>query len=114
MNTFINDLLSELSFAKIIAAVFIAFAIGGIYFLRDKCALFFRKTLPSKPILILASTGGTCRDPMAKAIVEQALGKKAKKIKIIACGIMQGSTSSPSKAARIVLTETYGIDLLKK
>lgn len=64
--------------------------------------------------LVFLSAGGTCRDPMAKVIASQLL--KSQKLKhrihIRALGLGPLSKSEVSYAARYVIKELYGKDLL--
>ena len=66
-------------------------------------------------ILVFLSAGGTCRDPMAKAIAEQLLHSKnpRPRIRIRAAGLGPLSGTDASYAARYVIREMYGKDLLK-
>ncbi len=65
--------------------------------------------------LVFLSSGGTCRDPMAKVIVEQLLGemKPRPPIDIRAAGLGPLSAKEASYGARYAIRELYGRDLLK-
>lgn len=60
------------------------------------------------------SSGGTCRDPMAKAITDKLLETRNLKhpvnVRALAVGPLGGSAAS--YAARYVIKEIYGEDLL--
>ena len=64
--------------------------------------------------LIFLSAGGTCRDPMAKAIASRLLQTRKLKhpIDIRAAGLGPADGSKASYAARYVIKEMYGEDLL--
>jgi len=68
-----------------------------------------------KKILVFVSRGGTCRDPMAKAITMQLLEQRkvCSRIEVRAAGLGPLSGSNASLAARIVIREMYGEDLLE-
>ncbi len=66
-------------------------------------------------LLIFVSTGGTCRDPMAKAIAEKLIEKKAPELEGLVVegrALMDTSKDQPSHAARVAIRELYGHDLL--
>jgi protein-tyrosine-phosphatase len=65
--------------------------------------------------LMFLSSGGTCRDPMAKAIMTQLLENKKPhpRIEVRAAGLGPLSGGKVSYAARYVIREMYGKDLLK-
>lgn len=67
-------------------------------------------------MLIYLSAGGTCRDPMAKAITDKLLEDRMLKFRIDvrAVGLAPGNHSHASYAARYVIREMYGEDLLKE
>ena len=67
----------------------------------------------NRKILVFVSTGGTCRDPMAKIILEQLLIEKKNKIKVYAVGVGAVTSLGASKAAQFVIKEIYGVNLLK-
>ncbi len=66
-------------------------------------------------VLVYVSSGGTCRDPMAKAITEQLLkGHKLKHpIDVYAVGL-NPLEKSASFAAQQTMKDMYGLDLLKR
>ena len=65
-------------------------------------------------LLIFLSSGGTCRDPMAKVITSKLLEKRKLKypLKIIAAGLGPLSDYNASYAARYVIKDMYNEDLL--
>jgi protein-tyrosine-phosphatase len=65
--------------------------------------------------LLFLSAGGTCRDPMAKAILTKLLDtrKLSHPIDILAAGVSPIGASEASFAARYVIKQMYGEDLLK-
>jgi protein-tyrosine-phosphatase len=66
-------------------------------------------------IVVFLSAGGTCRDPMAKAITTKLLEqvKPRPRIEIHAAGLGPSTAEEASYAARYVIREMYGEDLLK-
>lgn len=66
-------------------------------------------------ILVFLSAGGTCRDPMAKAIAEQLLNarKPRPRINVHAAALGPVSGTESSYAARHVIRDMYRMDLLK-
>ena len=72
----------------------------------------FRK--PHKT-LVFVSAGGTCRDPMAKVITTRLLDAITPKprIRVRAAGLGPVTSSEASYAARYIVREMYGQDLLK-
>jgi len=113
----VDDLLAslqtDLSVAKILAAVSIALLIWILVKTKDIILDTILALIPQKPLLVYVSTGGTCRDPMAKVITEKALGERSNRIKIIAVGTGEGSMPGASRGARIVVEEAYDKDLLE-
>ena len=71
-----------------------------------------RPTSWGRPTLIFVSMGGTCRDPIAKAITDNLLAQKKPRIVVKAAGILKGHTRGASPAARNVVRERLGIDAL--
>jgi protein-tyrosine-phosphatase len=69
----------------------------------------------SDRVLVFLSSGGTCRDPMAKVILEQLLLQRRPRprIQVRAAGLGPLSKNEVSHAARYVIREMYGRDLLK-
>lgn len=65
-------------------------------------------------LLIFLSSGGTCRDPMAKVITEQTLQKLSLpfKVRIEAMALGPISKNCVSYGARNAIKEIYGKDLL--
>lgn len=72
------------------------------------------KSSPEK-LLIFLSSGGTCRDPMAKAITLKVLEKKVLNFRLRVEGMSLGplSGNEVSFAARHAIMELYGNDLLE-
>ena len=124
---FVRSIWRELCVALIVAAIISA--IGKIYAnvppaILFACAagivfivaliLFFRR--PRK-VLVYVSSGGTCRDPMAKAITEQLLKNVKLKypIDIYAVGMNPSDNeTTASFAAQQTIKDMYNHDLLKK
>jgi protein-tyrosine-phosphatase len=69
---------------------------------------------PDSRMLVFVSSGGTCRDPMAKAITTKLLEERNLKhpLKIKAAALGHPAKSEASGAARYVIKEMYGEDLL--
>jgi protein-tyrosine-phosphatase len=65
------------------------------------------------PTLVFVSYGGTCRDPMAKVIMESLVRGRQPAIRILATALMGPPAESASKAARHVVREETGADLLR-
>jgi len=65
-------------------------------------------------LLVFLSSGGTCRDPMAKAITERIIQGMSLpfKVKIEAMALGHPSKKSASYAARNAIKEIYGEDIL--
>ena len=65
-------------------------------------------------LLVYVSSGGTCRDPMAKAITEDLLQQHdlACRIRVMACGLHVSSQPRASFAAAEAIRRVYGRDLL--
>lgn len=81
-----------------------------------QAGLFIRSLKRDGKLILFVSQGGTCRDPMATVITNEILSQKmpkAKNIKVIGCGIGPTIEKAPSYAARHVIHEIYGKDLLK-
>ena len=74
-----------------------------------------RKYLYPTKTLIFVSSGGTCRDPMAKAIATKLLTAKKPeaRINILAAALNAPSKQSASYAARTIIAELYKEDLLE-
>lgn len=64
-----------------------------------------------EPLLVFASDGGTCLDPIAKVLFEELCTKKGVRIDVQAASIMSGKRPL-SVGAREVLTEHFGHDVL--
>jgi protein-tyrosine-phosphatase len=62
--------------------------------------------------VVFVSTGGTCRDPMAKVILERMARQRGAAIRAYAAGVGTGHSKTAAKAARIVVREMTGSDLL--
>jgi len=67
-----------------------------------------------KRTLVFVSLGGTCRDPMAKAITEKLFEehKPSHHVVIRAAGLGGTTKTQASHAARLAVKEMYGEDLL--
>ena len=77
--------------------------------------LLWHRLRRSQKTLVFVSAGGTCRDPIAKVITTQLLQTKTPRprIKVRAAGLGPLSAAEASYAARYVIREMYGEDLLK-
>ena len=67
-------------------------------------------------LILFVSQGGTCRDPMATVITNEILKQRMpghKNIKVMGCGLAPAIKQEASYAARHVIYEIYGRDLLK-
>lgn len=96
---------------EVIIAILAASISGMILYAARR--LFWRlEKLLSPPILIFVSTGGTCRDPMAKVIMDRLAQERGAKLKVYAAGVGKGHSRSAAKAAKIVVKEATGSDLL--
>jgi protein-tyrosine-phosphatase len=93
-----------------------AIVIGGIVLMLSASfyGLMLLYSRRRAKILVFVSSGGTCRDPMAKAIATKLLeGRKLKHhINIKAAALGPLSKSEASYAARYVIKEMYNEDLL--
>jgi protein-tyrosine-phosphatase len=65
-----------------------------------------------QPTLVFVSTGGTCRDPMAKVIMEALLAGRQPSVRIYATALRVNPEKRASKAARYIVKEEMGQDLL--
>jgi protein-tyrosine-phosphatase len=65
-----------------------------------------------QPTLVFVSTGGTCRDPMAKVIMEALLAGRQPSIHIHATALRANPEKRASKAARYIVKEEMGQDFL--
>ena len=65
------------------------------------------------PTLVFVSYGGTCRDPMAKVIMDSLVSERQPAIRILATALMGPPADGASKAARHVVREETGMDLLR-
>jgi protein-tyrosine-phosphatase len=65
-------------------------------------------------LLIFVSMGGTCRDPMAKVILERLLGNRLRELGIRIEAMAVGEPSGPgaSHGARTAIQDMFGADLL--
>ncbi len=100
--------------SKVIATGVVAFlSFLIIQFRAQIAALLHRKKKGSK-LLIYVSAGGTCRDPMAKAITEKLIEKRKLdyKLNIKAAALGPLSAQQASYASRYVIREMYQQDLL--
>jgi protein-tyrosine phosphatase len=65
-----------------------------------------------QPTLVFVSTAGQCRDPMAKAIMDQLFAEREQKVRVYATALRDNPGQQASKAARHVTHEELGKDLL--
>jgi protein-tyrosine-phosphatase len=100
--------------SKVIAAGVIAVLSLFIVQFRTKIAALIKHNRKKNKLLIYVSSGGTCRDPMAKAITEKLLEKRKLdyKLNIKAAGLGLLSDHQASYASRFVIKEIYHQDLL--
>lgn len=124
MSQFISQLWSDPVWSTIIASVILASLsylflwasrhFGSVWPFSQfaKLTTLWRRRTPKT--LVFLSSGSTCRDPMAKAIMSKLLvGRKLKHPIIIrAAGLGPISEDEASYAARYVIKEIYGEDLL--
>jgi len=77
--------------------------------------LLWHRFRGSHKTLVFVSAGGTCRDPIAKIIATRLLEDKkpTQRIKVRAAGLGPITGTEASYAARYVIREIYGEDLLK-
>jgi protein-tyrosine-phosphatase len=77
--------------------------------------LLWRRHRRSYKTLVFVSSGGTCRDPIAKTIATRVIEGRTlgPRIKVRAAGLGPLSSGQASYAARYVFREMYGDDLLK-
>lgn len=73
-----------------------------------------------RKILVFLSRGGTCRDPMAKAIATEVLHRRfpdnkklLRRIEFVAAGLGPLNSGEASYGARAAIEELYGENLLK-
>ena len=99
--------------ARDITVGLISTAVAGLtaVLARDLAPRFARRL--RRPTIVFVSTGGTCRDPMAKAILQELAHARRAKINIYAAGIAHGLSKTASKAARRIVKEELGKDLLR-
>jgi protein-tyrosine-phosphatase len=102
----------EILALEIVAGVIVAILLAVWAGIWTKAREFARR---HHRVLVFVSAGGTCRDPMAKAITQQLLvGQKLKTpIDVHAVGLVPDG-SNASFAARQVIREKYGKDLLRR
>ena len=76
--------------------------------------IFLRATRTRK-VLVYVSAGGTCRDPMAKAITDQLLAQRQLKypVDVRAIGLQPAGEGGASYGARYAIKKLYNADLLK-
>lgn len=75
--------------------------------------LFAPERRHHQPTLVFVSHGGTCRDPMAKVITEALLKGREPAVRICATALVDSGLRRASRAARHVVKEQMGADLLK-
>lgn len=85
----------------------------GLLLLLSGVSRLIKKFRKSK-ILVYLSTGGTCRDPIAKVITEQLLKEKGLnlKLEIKAMAVSDSSDLKVSYGAKYAIKSAYGRDLL--
>lgn len=66
-----------------------------------------------EPTLVFVSTAGQCRDPMAKVIMDQLLKDRPIPVATFATALRDNPGRRASKAARHVVSEEMGEDLLR-
>lgn len=101
-------------FSKVIA-VFILSVFSVIFiFFRKRFSLLLRRIRQPNKCLVFLSSGGTCRDPIAKAIMERLLEKRNTKynIMVFARALYPTTMTQASKGARYAIKEIFGQDLL--
>jgi len=88
--------------------------LAGLLLVAAFAFLRWHKRQPKPKTLVFLSSGGTCRDPMAKAIAKKLLDARGLKqpVEIRAVGLGPLNSSKASKAARYVIKEMCGEDLL--
>lgn len=114
--TFIFIHLSDTPFTKsslpgyVLNIVMAVVCIIGLYLIIRSYSRRKTKTL------VFLSSGGTCRDPMAKAILIKLLAKRKLKhpLRVEAVGVGPLSKTEVSYAARSVIREMYNEDLLSE
>lgn len=96
---------------EVAAGLIVAALLAMLAYLRGKAK---RVRMHTRRVLLYVSQGGTCRDPMAKAITEQLFASRRLKhpIDIYAVGVMPVDTTA-SYGARKVIEEMYSVDLLR-
>lgn len=104
--------------SKVIAGALLAGFSALFFVVRSRLPLPSRLHAAQPPrgrTLLFLSSGGTCRDPMAKAIATKLLAtrKLKQRVTVEAAGMGPVSASKASYAARYVISEMYGEDLLK-
>ncbi len=102
-----SDLWSQVASGVVVAGI-----VGALAMLARRSANVLGH-LHRQRVLVFVSTGGTCRDAMAKVIAQQLMAGRNLKIEIHAVGLGNVSASGASKAARFVIREMYGEDLLR-
>lgn len=88
--------------------------VAAVLLVASLLLLLWRYSRPAHKTLVFLSSGGTCRDPMAKVITSKLLETKKLKhpITIRAAGLGPITKSEASYAARYVIKEMYNDDLL--
>jgi protein-tyrosine-phosphatase len=96
---------------EVVAGVITAGVLASLGYLYAKTRTIVGR---NRKVLVYVSSGGTCRDPMAKAITQQLLaGQKLKyPIDIYAVGL-NPIENGPTFAARQTIKDMYRRDLLK-
>lgn len=97
--------------APILPATGAVALIGGSAFVLGWFARERRQ--PRQPTLVFVSTGGTCRDPMAKVIMERLVAGRTPPIRILATALRPPLSRGATKAARYTVKQATGADLLR-
>lgn len=97
-------------FAPVVIQVAAATALlGGV---AGMVGWIAKEKRPHVPTLVFVSYGGTCRDPMAKVIMERLVAGRQPGIRILAAALKTPSGRGASKAARHIVHEETGFDQL--
>jgi protein-tyrosine-phosphatase len=102
--------LGSLSVSRLVAAITLVGAVVAV--MLTLLLWWYSRHAPK--MLVFLSSGGTCRDPMAKAIATKLFEelKPRHPIKIRAAALGPISKSEASHAARLTIKEMYNEDLL--
>lgn len=107
-----NKIWQDPVLSSIIASLIIAIVTYLFFKIRKATKLKLRNR--NKKLLIYVSAGGTCRDPMAKAITLKLLENENLnyKLEIKSAGIIEPSSPFVSYAARHAIKEIFNEDIL--